>query len=632
MYQINRLGRLTKNASRLSSSMIGSRSTAGTFVNNNNNQIRQYANVTGGNIQSTSFSKTPMGVFADQLFLQPINPATNKPITDLKIDTKITLQQKYEKAYLYKDQWKNTSAIDKKIMITKFRDLLVERVDKLANDLTEESGKPITQARNEILAVVERINFFLHNFEEQVADKVIRTTDKFKELLVQEPLGVIANISAWNYPFFIGLNVIIPALLTGNCVLYKPSEFSSITGLNIMALLYESGVPEAAFQVVLGKSIISQSLLNLPIDGVFFTGSNGTGKKISETLVGRMVKTQLELGGKDAVYVHKSADIYKAAASIADGAMYNTGQGCCSVERIFVDKEVYDKFTEELVNVVKSFKFSFDPKNPKTYFGPLTRGVAQIEHLQKLIGSALKRGAILELGGNVVEDAPGFFFAPTVLSNVHENMDIQKEEIFGPVVTIQPVSGPEEAVAQMNNTAFGLTNAVYAQDSKVANFVIQKSNTGTVYWNACDRVSPYLPWSGRNASGIGSTLGVEGIRNFVRPKAIHLISPGPVQFFGDNYQSEIIPPTNPELDQLVAQKASQVTEYDDIDNAAPTELFPPVETDFQVEDGHGDEGLYTDSGIPDIEVEHPDPNEITDDDMSILEDIDNNVDATRKNK
>ncbi|KAN0036897.1 hypothetical protein ACTFIV_002217 [Dictyostelium citrinum] len=533
------------------------------YINTNSKmQIRNYANANPSNIASTTFANTPMGVFADQLFLQPINPATIRPITDLKVDTKISLKKKFDRAYLKKDEWKNVPLEEKKNMIVKFRDLLIANTDKMSKDLTEETGKPISQAKNEVLAVIDRIEFFLNNVDKVLAEQIVRTTDKFQEKLVKEPLGIIANISAWNYPIFIGLNVIIPALLAGNCVLYKPSEFSSLTGLNIMEFLHEAGVPTEVFQIVLGKSVISQSLLNLPIDGVFFTGSHATGQKIAQTLAGRMVKTQLELGGKDAVYVHSSADLKTAIASIADGAMYNSGQSCCSVERIYVDKSIYNSFIDDFVEVIKRFKFSFDPMNPKTYFGPLTRGMAQVEHLQRLIGSALKRGAILELGGNIIDNAPGYFFAPTVISNVHHGMDIQREELFGPVVTIQPVSGPAEAALLMNDTPFGLTGSVYSQDPHVANYIAEKSNTGTVYWNSCDRVSPYLPWSGRGYSGIGATLGIEGIECFTKPKALHLFAPT-LGYFGEAKNSDIVPTKPADLVEILKNKQEEKIAYED---------------------------------------------------------------------
>ncbi|GAM22838.1 hypothetical protein SAMD00019534_060130 [Acytostelium subglobosum LB1] len=504
-----------------------------------NNAVRAL-NYTTSSHTFAKFSQSPMGVMADQLFLQPINPATGRPIKDLKVDTRDTLKKKFKDAYLFKDEWKYASQVDKAKVIMRFRDLLAERVDSLANDLTEETGKPITQAKGEIKAVIDRINFFLYNFSNCLQERTVRVTNKFSESLTYEPLGVVANISAWNYPYFIGLNVIIPALLTGNCVMYKPSEFASITGLNIAALLHEAGVPKEAFQVVLGKAVVSQSLLSMPIDGVFFTGSYQTGKNIAQTLGGRMVKTQLELGGKDAAYVNKDVNIKQAIGSLADGAMFNTGQGCCSVERIYVDQEIYQEFVSGLVQEVSTFHMEFDPKSPNTYFGPMTRGQPQIEHLQRLITDAHKRGAKIELGGNKIAGAPGSFFAPTVVSGVDHSMDIQKEELFGPVVTVQAVSGPEEAVKQMNDTPFGLTGAVYTNDVAIADYVSGNSNTGTVYWNACDRVSPYLPWSGRGHSGIGSTLGMDGILSFLRPKALHFISTED-NYFGEPFNSHLVP-------------------------------------------------------------------------------------------
>ncbi|EGG24096.1 aldehyde dehydrogenase [Cavenderia fasciculata] len=524
-----------------------------------NNLIRQSIKVSNKTVTGlrcfstgfTKFTETPMGVFADQLFLQPVNPATERPIKDIKIDTRATLTQKFERAYLYKKEWKYVSQTEKANMIIKFRDLLVEKVESLANDLTEETGKPITQSKNEIKAVVDRINFFLYNFSSCLAERSVRTTDNFRESLSYEPLGVVGNISAWNYPFFIGLNTIIPALLTGNTVLYKPSEFASITGVNIMNLLYEAGVPESAFQIVLGKSVIGQSMLSLPLDGLFFTGSYNTGKHIAETLGGRMIKTQLELGGKDAAYVHKNVDIKAAARSLADGAMYNTGQSCCSVERIYVDKEIYAEFVVRLTDEVAELQMGIDPKSASTYFGPLTRGPAQIEHMLRLVSDAVVRGAQIALGGGQVKGTPGYFFSPTIIVDVDHSMAVTKEEIFGPMVTVQPVSGPQEAAELMNDTPYGLTGSVYTNDASVADFICDQSNTGTVYWNACDRVSPYLPWSGRGHSGIGSTLGVEGIFSFLKPKARHYISDKPGAF-GEPSNSNIVP-TQPISKENISQ-------------------------------------------------------------------------------
>jgi len=254
---------------------------------------------------------------------------------------------------------------------------------------------------------------------------------------------------------------------------------------------------------------------------VFFTGSNATGRKIQKQLgdSGRMVKLQLELGGKDPTYVRDDAVVNTAAASLADGAMYNTGQSCCSVERIYVHTSVYKQFVDAFVKEVNTFKVA-DPTVEGAYIGPLTLPT-QVGVLERHVADAVKKGAKVLVGGKRI-NKPGNWFEPTVLVNVNHTMDVMKEESFGPIIGIQEVKNDDEAVSLMNDTTYGLTSGVYTKSQKTAEAIMGKLNSGTVYWNCCDRVSPQLPWSGRKGSGVGSTLGVEGMRVFVQPKAYHL--------------------------------------------------------------------------------------------------------------
>jgi len=355
-----------------------------------------------------------------------------------------------------------------------------------------------------------------------IQTQVARQSEGLKELVAHEPLGAIANISAWNYPYFVGTNVIIPALLTGNTVLYKPSEYSSITGLNIVRLLHQAGVPKDVIVPIIGKGLVGETLLKENIDGVFFTGSNATGQKIAKQVAGRMIRVQLELGGKDPTYVCDNADAVVAAKSLADGAMYNTGQSCCSVERIYVHQAVYDTFMETFISEVKSFKVG-DPQNKDTYIGPLTLGSRAIATLENQVKDAIAKGGKVVVGGKKKDTPSGCWFEPTVIINANNQMEVMREESFGPIIGIQKVSGDEEAISLMNDNAYGLTAGVYSSSSERAQKILAKINAGTVYWNACDRVSPFLPWSGRKGSGIGSTLGIQGIMTFVQPKAYHLI-------------------------------------------------------------------------------------------------------------
>jgi acyl-CoA reductase-like NAD-dependent aldehyde dehydrogenase len=228
----------------------------------------------------------------------------------------------------------------------------------------------------------------------------------------------------------------------------------------------------------------------------------------------------MELGGKDPVYVMDDiAEIKSSAAGIADGAFYNNGQSCCSVERIYVHEKIYDEFVKEFTEEVKSYKIG-NPLEEGIYIGPLSRK-DQLEVLSSQIKDALDKGAKLVCGGKKIS-GKGYYFEPAVLVNVNHNMSIMKDESFGPVIGIQKVSSDEEALKLMNDTEYGLTAAVYSKDKDRADQILRKLNTGSVYWNCCDRVSPYLPWSGRKNSGLGATLSYIGIRAFVKPKGYHL--------------------------------------------------------------------------------------------------------------
>jgi acyl-CoA reductase-like NAD-dependent aldehyde dehydrogenase len=313
--------------------------------------------------------------------------------------------------------------------------------------------------------------------------------------------------------------VFIPALLTGNAVVYKPSEFATLTGLAIGRLLHEAGVPEAIFTVIIGRGEAGAALLDERVDGIFFTGSVATGKKIATAAARQLIKAQLELGGKDPVYVCDDVKIDTAAESLADGAFYNTGQSCCSVERIYVHEQIFEPFVAAFLQVVKGFQHG-TPLAEDTYIGPLTRG-AQLDVLSAQVADALAKGARLLCGGKRVT-GPGNYFEPTVLVDVDHTMDVMRAESFGPIIGLQKVRDDAEAQRLMNDTEYGLTAGVYTPDQARARAILARVNSGSVYWNCCDRVSPRLPWSGYGHSGLGLTLSTYGIQAFTRPKAWHL--------------------------------------------------------------------------------------------------------------
>jgi acyl-CoA reductase-like NAD-dependent aldehyde dehydrogenase len=311
-------------------------------------------------------------------------------------------------------------------------------------------------------------------------------------------------------------------LLAGNAVLYKPSEFTTLTGLAIGRLWLEAGVPETVFQVAVGGAGVGEALLDLPFDGYFFTGSYKTGKYIYERVAKKMVPCQCELGGKDPLYVADDVDnIKEVAAGTADGAFYNNGQSCCAVERIYVHEKIYDAYVDAFVQEVNSWKTGL-PTNEGIYIGPLSRA-AQLDLLEQLVKEAKEKGAIVLTGGKRKE-GKGYFFEPTVLVNVNHDMQLMKEESFGPVIGIMKVRDDEEVLRLMQDTEYGLTASVYSGSRERAEKILQQVDAGTGYWNCCDRVSAAVPWSGRKHSVFGSTLSYAGLRAFTKMKAYHLRS------------------------------------------------------------------------------------------------------------
>ena len=449
------------------------------------------------------------------------NPATGAVIADVAADNAAAVRRKYEVARAGQVRWAKVPIRKRLDAIEKFRDRIGAMHETLARTLTHEVGKPIRQARNELTGLTARVEFFIAESIRALRDEKVFAdpAQKLEERITHEPLGVIANISAWNYPYFVGSNVFVPALVAGNAVLYKPSEFATLTGLHIAEMLHEAGIPRDVFVPVVGDGATGAALTRQPVDGVFFTGSYATGAKIAATAGRRMIKVQLELGGKDPVYVCADVDVKAAAASVADGAFYNTGQSCCAVERIYVHESIHDAFVAAFVAEVKGFRMG-DPVDEATYIGAITRR-PQLDVLKKQVSDAKKKGARLLTGGSIVR-GKGNWFEPTVFADVDHSMALMRDESFGPIIGIQAVADDEAAVDLMNDTAYGLTAGVYTRDPKRAKRILAQLRAGSVYWNCCDRVSPRLPWSGVGHSGIGLTLSTYGIQTFTRPKAWHL--------------------------------------------------------------------------------------------------------------
>ncbi len=451
-----------------------------------------------------------------------INPASEEIIASVQEDNPSLLDKKFTALKTAQPSWAAQLLTERTSVLKNFYALLETEKEALSSILTSEVGKPLQQSRNEINGARSRIKWMLENAEKFLSDELMTSAEGLQEKISYEPLGLVCNISAWNYPWLVGVNVFVPALLAGNAVMYKPSEYSTLTGLEMERLLKESGVPENIFHIAIGGKETGELLLQLDFDGYFFTGSYKTGKHIYETVAPKMVPCQLEMGGKDPLYVCDDVkDINTVAAATADGAFYNNGQSCCAVERIYVHEKIYDEYLHVFLREVKSWKTGM-PAEEGVYIGPLARK-AQLDILQQQVIDALQKGAELLTGGKRIE-RKGYFFEPTVFTNVTHDMLLMRDESFGPIIGIMKVKDDKEAMKLMKDTEYGLTASVYSASKERAEKILHQINAGTGYWNCCDRVSAAVPWSGRKHSGFGITLSHQGLRAFTKPKAWHLRS------------------------------------------------------------------------------------------------------------
>ncbi len=451
-----------------------------------------------------------------------INPATDELITQLAEPESGQVAAAFARAQAAQRQWRATPYAERAACVARFAELVEKHTADLGLTTTREMGKPISQAEGEVRALQGRISFFLEHTEAELGDEQLLSADQggTAERIRHEPLGVVGNISAWNYPYFVGGNVFLPALLTGNAVLYKPSELASMTGQYLGRLLHEAGIPKDVFQVLVGGPSVGQALLEQPLGAMFFTGSNPTGAKIASALAPRMIRFALELGGKDPVYLADDIDLEHAAENMAEGAFYNTGQSCCAVERIYVHQSRYAGFLDAFVAATRKLELG-DPEDRETFIGPLARRAAAIRDLQEQVDEAKQRGGRILLGGERASRS-GHYYQPTIIADAPQGSLIMQAESFGPIIGVRPVKDDAEAVRLMNDTKYGLTASVYSRDEARALKILEEVDAGTGYFNCCDRVSPRLPWTGRRGSGIGCTLSTYGIEAFLRPKALHL--------------------------------------------------------------------------------------------------------------
>ncbi|KAJ3846047.1 succinate semialdehyde dehydrogenase [Lentinula lateritia] len=467
-----------------------------------------------------------------------ITPHNQQPLvtrnypTESELDATIVRAAEAQKAWA-KVPLEERIKIGRKF-IDEFKSLAQSSEPNLSLELTLQMGRPISQIQAEINGFLDRAGYMLSIASEALADVPLTDTDRpgFRRFIKRTPFGVILVIAPWNYPYLTSINSVLPALISGNAVLLKPSPQTPLTAERFASALVSAGVPSDVIQVVhLSPELTRHAVENKNVQFVSFTGSVGGGKKVEEAAVNAkgFKGVALELGGKDPAYVRADADLDYTVAELVDGAMYNSGQSCCAIERIYVHESIYDPFVEKYANIVKqNYKLS-DPTLPTTNLGPVV-SLASAERIRKQVDDAVKAGAKKLIPEELFPEARigTTYVAPQVLVNVDHSMDVMMAKTFGPVVGIQKVSSDEEAIKLMNDSPYGLTASVWTSASTSESSeeaflnIADQIETGTVFLNRCDYLDPALAWTGVKDSGRGISLSRFGYDQLTRAKSVHM--------------------------------------------------------------------------------------------------------------
>ena len=392
-------------------------------------------------------------------------------------------------------------------------------VDRMAIELAHQMGRPVRYG-GEFRGFEERALYMAQIAESSLAPLMIEESSAFRRMIKREPHGVVFVVAPWNYPYLIAVNALVPGLIAGNAVVLKHATQTLQVGERLAEAFHAVGIPEDVFQnVFLDHETTTELIKKRQFDFINFTGSVGGGKTMEQAAAGTFVPVATELGGKDPGYVRADADLDSAVDTLLDGAMFNSGQCCCGIERIYVHESLFDAFVEKAVALVKSYRLG-NPLLPETTLGPMAnRRFA--DEVRAQIREAVEQGAVAHIP-TFAEDDGGTYLTPQILTNVHHKMRVMWEETFGPVVGIMPVQNDDEAVALMNDSQFGLSAAIWTQDTAAAEALGARIQTGTVYMNRCDYLDPGLCWTGCKDTGRGASLSVLGYQALTRPKSYHL--------------------------------------------------------------------------------------------------------------
>jgi acyl-CoA reductase-like NAD-dependent aldehyde dehydrogenase len=452
--------------------------------------------------------------------IQSISPIDGHVVAERPAATWSALESLLDRADQAARHWRNVPLDQRMDLCRRFIHCVVEKKGQLAREITEQMGRPIRYAAGEITGFEERGLAMIDVAESALSSIVPTEKPGFERWIQREPLGVVLVLAAWNYPYLIAVNSIIPALLSGNVVMLKHAEQTLLCAERLAEAAREAGLPGGVFQVVhMSHEVTARVVADSRVAFVSFTGSERGGRAVHGAAGGHLKAVGLELGGKDPAYVCADADLEVALESLVDGAFFNSGQSCCGVERIYVHQSRYVDFVEGFTALTNAYVLG-DPRETETTLGPVVRP-ARAAEIQSQIDDALHRGATALIDPGAFPQLGPCFMPPQVLVDVDHSMRVMREETFGPVVGLSPVGSDEEAIDQMNDSVYGLTASLWTSDVERARAMGQQLQTGTVFLNRCDYLDPELAWVGAKLSGRGASLSRVGFEQLTRPKSFH---------------------------------------------------------------------------------------------------------------
>jgi acyl-CoA reductase-like NAD-dependent aldehyde dehydrogenase len=418
-------------------------------------------------------------------------------------------------------QWKATPVAERSRYILAFLDALLAMNDDMTVELAWQMGRPVRYG-GEKGGIEERTRAVVAMAEEALKPYSPPEKDGFRRYITREPLGIVLALAPWNYPYLTAINAIVPALLSGNAVILKHAAQTLLVGERFAEAFKRAGLPKGLFQNLVMSHAQTETLIGSGrVDHINFTGSVAGGRTIERAAGGTFASLGLELGGKDPAYVRADAKLDHAIENLVDGSFYNSGQSCCGVERIYVDARIFDDFVEGFADLTRKYVVG-NPLEQATTLGPMVRGAAA-DAVRNQIDEAKRKGASALINMKVDGDRSGSpYLAPEVLIGVNHQMEVMREESFGPVVGIMKVRDDEEAVTLMNDSPYGLTASIWTRDMDRAAELGNRIETGTVFMNRCDYLDPYLAWTGVKDTGRGVSLSKYGFEALTQPKSFHL--------------------------------------------------------------------------------------------------------------